>query len=251
MDRVGPSADRASGPATLTKADKNRAAQHTRLEKPLLSRCGCHRRHHRHDPPRPVQRLPARDRSDPLNTVPSPPLMAACRPRWTPLEFPTLSTGDDARTQKCASPPVRRGLNRSRPVIPPSSTPHRADMGTPASVKPGTIHPGRRERAGRAIDPTRSHRSTPARRPRRPCRKQHEGPRNPGGLSRSKPVRRTQRRSGGLDDGLEGRTPDVEAPAARISSGMGRPDPYWPASSAEIHARICRAHGLAFLSLDL
>ena len=64
----------------------------------------------------------------------------------------------------------------------------------------------------------------------------------PGGIfSRPKPVRRAQRRSGELDDGLEGRTPDDEAPA--------RPDHLRPASPAEIHAHS--THGLDFLGLTL
>jgi hypothetical protein len=37
---------------------------------------------------------------------------------------------------------------------------------------------------------------------------------------RPKPVRRTQRRSGGLVDGLEGRTPDVEAPAELTTAAL-------------------------------
>jgi hypothetical protein len=40
------------------------------------------------------------------------------------------------------------------------------------------------------------------------------------GIFRPKPVRRTQRRSGGLVDGLEGRTPDVEAPAELTTAAL-------------------------------
>jgi hypothetical protein len=103
---------------------------------------------------------------------------------------------------------------REQPATPPISPPHRADMGNPASARTGTIQRGRRKGCwarGRSGQLASSHSGPLTERARWQAA---GGPRNPGGhLFRSKTVRRTQRRSGGLQDSLEGRAPDDEAPA--------------------------------------
>ena len=144
-------------------------------------------------------------------------------------------------------------------------------MGNPASVRTGTIHPGRCKGCYGAVGPTSSRRSIPARRCRSslnrsrpaappssttthpparsgPAASEAAGePRNLGGhLSRSKPAQSTQRRSGGLGDGLEGRTPDDEAPAGQIaaadvdSSRSGHRHGNRPGHSSRHHRRTAR-----------
>jgi hypothetical protein len=149
-------------------------------------------RHHtgpsQHDPPRPVQRLPARDRSDPLVPLHSRPLMAGqpCRPRLRAVGISNASPTGDAHTPRRADPPVRRGRD-------PQATPAR----TVRAHRPAKIDndsPNGAVRSGRL-------------RGRRRASKLRRA------FFRSKQVRRTQRRSDGLLGGLEDRTLDDEAPA--------------------------------------
>jgi hypothetical protein len=96
------------------------------------------------------------------------------------------------------------------------ATPRRADMGFPMSARTGTIKCGRCKRL--LVGPTSST-NLPQTARSDPAASEAAGwPLNMTGFfPRSKPVRRTQRRSDGLGDGLEGLWPDDDAPAAPIN----------------------------------